>query len=284
MKTLTAFILTVFFISNAHAQHFFAEVKAGAFSYGGDLQDKPVIKQMLRPAWSLGFNYEIFSNLIVNGSFSSGKIAGDDRYNPLSVARNLRFESNITEGSIGLEYNFLNLYKHRFSPFVHASFGLYKFNPYLDAQDGNRYYLVNYSTEGQGFYKGREKYKLIQYCIPFGGGFQYAFSSNVRLGLLISTRKIFTDYLDDCSTTYVDSTLLSTNALAMSPLLAYQGSLLNGASQYPRDGALRGNPGNNDSYSFLGFFLKFRLSPNENKDGFSGMGLKKVRTTCPTAF
>ena len=284
MKALYTILMLVFFIPQTKAQGFFTEIKLGAFSYGGDLQDKPVIAKMLRPATSVGINFELHPKLLITGNMTYGKIAGDDKYNKVSIARNLRFESTITEFSIGLDYNLLDLYKHKFSPFVQASFGVFKFNPYLDTEDGNRLYLVEYCTEGQGFYKGREKYKLIQYAIPFGAGLQYAVSSNLRIGLLISSRKLFTDYIDDCSTTYVDSLLLSRNASTYSPVLAYQGALLNGANPYPSDGALRGNPANNDSYSFLGVFIKFRLVPKGDRDDFSGKSFKKVKTSCPTVF
>jgi hypothetical protein len=284
MKALYTFIMLVFFIFESKSQGFFTEVKFGTLSYAGDLQDKPLIPQMLRPAFSVGFNYEFHPKLLLASNLTYGKIAGDDKYNSSSKARNLRFESSITEFSIGIDYNFLDLYKHKFSPFIQVSFAVYKFNPYVDIEDGNRLYLAEYSTEGQGFYKGREKYKLTQYAIPYGAGIQYAVSPNLRIGVLVSSRKLFTDYIDDCSTTYVDSLLLSRNVSTYSPILAYQGALLSGANPYPQDGALRGNPANNDSYSFLGLFVKFRFVPKGKREEYGGNGLRKVKTNCPTVF
>lgn len=284
MKALFTFVILVFFISQAKSQGFFTETKFGLMSYGGDLQDKPVISKMLRPGFSVGFNYELHPKFLLTANLMYGKIAGDDKYNPASIVRNLRFESTITEFSFGFDYNFLDLYKYKFSPFIQASFAVFKFNPYVDAEDGNRLYLSEYCTEGQGFYKGREKYKLTQYAIPFGAGVQYALSPNLRIGLLISSRKLFTDYIDDCSTTYVDSLLLSRNVSTYSPVLAYQGGQLSGANPYPQDGALRGNPANNDSYSFMGLFVKFRFVPKGNRAEYGGNGLRKVKTNCPTVF
>ena len=54
-------------------------------------------------------------------------------------------------------------------------------------------------TEGEGFYKGEKKYNLTQLAIPIGGGFKYAISNNVRIGIEVGFRKLFTDYLDDVS-------------------------------------------------------------------------------------
>jgi hypothetical protein len=58
------------------------------------------------------------------------------------------------------------------------------------------------STEGQGIYPDKKPYSLWQPTIPFGGGVKFAITENLRIGFEIGLRKLFTDYLDDVSTSY----------------------------------------------------------------------------------
>lgn len=73
---------------------------------------------------------------------------------------------------------------------------------------GNKYYLKPLSTEGLGFLENRPYYKINQVSIPFGGGVKFALNDNVRLGFEVGMRKLFTNYLDDVSTTYAGKDLL----------------------------------------------------------------------------
>src|SRR5690606_13448162 len=74
----------------------------------------------------------------------------------------------------------------------------------------NKVFLKPLSTEGQGLpqYPDRKPYKLTQFAIPFGAGVKFRVSRNTVLAYEVGLRKIFTDYLDDVSTTYVDQATL----------------------------------------------------------------------------
>ncbi|MFN0081900.1 MAG: hypothetical protein ACKVOM_05230 [Ferruginibacter sp.] len=138
--------------------------------------------------------------------------AAKDRYN-----RNLNFTSSIQDISVMLEIHPLYLFVDwlakeksppRISPYIVGGIGYFSFNP--QTKLGNRNIdLQKLSTEGQGFaeYPDRQVYKLNQFNIPLGGGFKYEVSPLVNLRAEFVYRTIFTDYLDDVSTAYIDPAL-----------------------------------------------------------------------------
>ena len=85
-----------------------------------------------------------------------------------------------------------------------AGIGVYRYNPYAYS-GGNKVFLQPLSTEGQNIigYPDRKKYSLTQFAVPFGGGFKFAVSENLRVGIEMGIRKLFTDYLDDVSKGYM---------------------------------------------------------------------------------
>ena len=56
-------------------------------------------------------------------------------------------------------------------------------------------------TEGQEI---SEEYFLVSGGITLGTGFKWDLSSDVTFAAEFTTRRVFTDYLDDVSTTYAD--------------------------------------------------------------------------------
>ncbi len=133
------------------------------------------------------------------------------------------------------------------------------------------------STEGEGFVSGRKMYSLTQIGIPFGGGIKLALSDNLNVGFELGFRRLFTDYLDDVSKTYVDENLLLANRGAKAVELSYRGDEVKGGSLvYPAAGVQRGNPGSGDWYYFTGITLSFRLG-----NGLLGSGTGKSDWDCP---
>ena len=131
------------------------------------------------------------------------------RYN-----RNLSFRSNITEVALIAEfyplYAFIDwdvreLEPPRFSPYIMAGVGYFKFNPQANL-NGTWVDLQPLSTEGQGFieYPDRKPYNLSALTIPIGGGVKYELSPLVNIRAEFLYRPTNTDYLDDVSTTYID--------------------------------------------------------------------------------
>ncbi|HUS00550.1 MAG TPA: hypothetical protein VMY77_02420, partial [Chitinophagaceae bacterium] len=168
-------------------------------------------------------------------------------------------------------------YEHKVIPYVFAGIGYFHFNPYTEVTPGNKIFLKPLSTEGQGFVSGQVPYNLSQFSIPFGGGIKLSLSDDVRVGVELSLRKTFTDYLDDVSTIYVDDNILLANRGQLAVDLAYRGDDV-GSGPYPVEGTPRGTLAAKDWYYFTGVTLSFRLGAG---GGGGGRGGRKSKVGCP---
>ena len=164
------------------------------------------------------------------------------------------------------------------TPYIFAGLAVYHFNPYTTDTTGKKTYLRPLSTEGEGFIAGKNNYNLTQIAIPFGGGVKFSLSDNVNVGLEVGYRKLFTDYLDDVSSRYVDEAALLANRGPEAVELAFRGDELKNGATYPAGSTIRGNSSQKDWYYFTGLTASFRL--------FSGNGLgsgggKHSKYGCP---
>jgi len=207
------------------------------------------------------------------------------------LARNLAFETHLTEFSAVGEYYFFNLDEQKFSPYVFGGLAVFHFNPYAYNGTTDKIFLKPLSTEGEGLsgYPDRKPYALTQLALPFGAGVKYAFNDRVRLGLELGIRKLFTDYLDDVSSHYVDPADLLAARGQLAVDMSYRGDELPGGNQnYPAKGAQRGGVKHKDSYYFLGLHLTYRLGTGENSNrsgvfgGGNFLGGKKKGYGCPS--
>ncbi|HEY0058738.1 MAG TPA: DUF6089 family protein [Flavisolibacter sp.] len=261
------------------AQNFHLGLFGGISNYQGDLTDKAYVGRFTKPAFGLTGTYEVSRRINLRGGLTLAKVAGDDKFNTESArARNLNFESKISEFSLLGEFNVFNLENIRWTPYAFGGIAVYHFNPSTSDSSGIKYFLQPLSTEGQGLPGYDTKpYALTQFAIPFGGGIKYAFSDNVRLGFEVGMRKLFTDHLDDVSTTYADAADLLAAKGPKAVELAYRGDELpSGDPQYPAKGAQRGGATQKDWYYFTGLHLTFRLNSG-GSGGRGGFG-------CPTVF
>jgi len=157
---------------------------------------------------------------------------------------------------------------------------VYHFNPYTTDTAGRKTYLRPLSTEGEGFLPGKNNYNLTQIAIPFGAGVKLSLSDNVNVGVEVGYRKLFTDYLDDVSTTYVDEATLLANRGAEAVELAYRGNELKNGAPYPRAGVIRGGAAHRDWYYFTGITASFRLFSGNGLGSSTGTG-KHSKYGCP---
>ncbi|HEX2532979.1 MAG TPA: hypothetical protein VHK69_04550, partial [Chitinophagaceae bacterium] len=173
----------------------------------------------------------------------------------------------------------LSLYRQRLSPYVFFGLALFRNNPYTYDSTGLQVFLQPLGTEGQGLPgSGTQLYSRTQLALPFGGGLRFAFNDNVRLGLEVGLRKLFTDYLDDISTNYADAGELLAVRGPRAVSVAYRGDEVPGGNPvYPEKGAQRGNAEYKDWYYFTGLHLSFRL----NGKGGSPFGGGRQRLDCP---
>lgn len=284
MKKIPLVFIFVLLTQIVFSQRFHIGVFGGLAAYNGDLTDKIFPKKVTNGAIGITGNYELTDNIMLRGGFTYSVVGGADRFSKDAElrARNLAFETSISEFSVVGEYYLLNLYDNRISPYAFAGLALYHFNPYAFNGTTDKIYLKPLSTEGQGLagYPDRKAYSLTQAAIPFGGGVKFAINDNLHLGLEIGFRKLFTDYLDDVSTTYVDAADLLAARGQLAVDMAYRGDDV-GNPIYPAKGAGRGGSDHNDSYYFTGLHLTYRLGGG-NGGGFSGGGRKNKNSTgCP---
>lgn len=256
----------------AFAQHptWSFDITTGAIGYTGDLSQRSVNFRTLRPSVGLTASYHLTSTFAIRGGLMLGKTAAYDSYNTDSLLRlrNLSFESPIAEASLTAELNLLPPELFEGYPYIFAGVGLFHFEPSGIDKDGNKVALRPLTTEGQGLpeYPDRKPYDLTQFCIPFGAGFKLRVHPNWDLGAELGFRKIFTDYLDDVSTTYIDPNVLINRSGIQAVQMAYRGNEVgsNLYDPYPPDNTVRGNPDKNDWYYFFG--IKFIWYPGMGRD------------------
>ena len=248
---------------------------------------------MTNGAIGVTVNYELTPQIMIRGGFTYTVVGGADRNSDDDTlrARNLSFETHITEFSAIGEYYFFNLDEQKFSPYIFGGLAVFHFNPYAYSATTDKIFLKPLSTEGEGLpgYADRKPYKLTQLALPFGAGVKYAFNDRVRLGLELGLRKLFTDYLDDVSSTYVDPADLLAAKGQQAVDMSYRGDELPGGNpNYPAKGAQRGGVKHKDSYYFLGLHLTYRLGTGENSNrsgvfgGGNFLGGKKKGYGCPS--
>jgi hypothetical protein len=288
MGKLPAVLLLVLLSATASAQRFHIGVFGGLSAYNGDLSDRIFPKKETNGAIGITGNYELTDNIMLRAGYTYTIVGGADRFSrdPELVKRNLSFETRISEFSLVGEYYLLNLYDNRFSPYVFAGLAVYHFNPYAFNTAGDKVYLKPLSTEGEGLagYQDRKPYALTQMAIPFGGGVKYALTDNLHIGLELSMRKIFHDYLDDVSTGYADPADLLAAKGQQAVDMSYRGDELPGGDpNYPAKGAQRGGATKDDFYYFTGIHVTYRLGNSHGKGLFGGGGgNRRSRMGCPT--
>lgn len=259
--------LTLLITLHLNAQFHLGTFIGGA-NYLGELNSG--VYKRTKPALGLSLNYEVSDRVMLRSQFSFAKVEGADKFTNSDfqkVNRNLSFQSNIAEFSVIGELTTFNLYSIRWSPYAFGGIALFHFNPYTTDSSNNKTYLQPLGTEGQGIATyGRKAYSLTDFAIPFGGGIKYVVNENIRIGLEVGLRKLFTDYLDDVSSTYADEQDLLAAHGPTAVSLSYRGDEAPGGnSNYPSKGTLRGNDKKQDWYYFTGLHVTFRLGSGYGK-------------------
>ena len=275
MKYLIIFLI-ISFPAAVNAQRLHLDLYGGAANYQGDLQQKRFTLAGSKPAVGVGFSYDVSPHVIARVAGNYMKIAGDDNSpsNDKSLAfRNLRFTSVIKELQLGLEYNLFSLEERSATPYVFGSIALFHFDPYTNTDSGNKVFLRDFGTEGQGLpqYPDKKLYSNNQFSIPFGFGVKVILGERIQVGAELGFRKLFTDYLDDVSGNYADSAALAGARGILATELAYRG-----AGPHPADGTMRGNAKLKDWYYTTGIKLSYKLG------GYGGGKRGEKKLGCPT--
>jgi hypothetical protein len=221
----------------------------GTSYYFGDLN---TTLRITKPGLALGLNARKNFNTRVSArtSLSFARVAADDATssNNYERNRNLSFRSNIIDLTNVLEFNFFKYehgsQAHNMTPYFFGGFNIFQYNPTAEL-DGQRYSLRDFGTEGQ---QSGQEYGSINGGLVLGGGFKWDLSRDWSINIDVSTRFLFTDYLDDVSTVFPDKTALEASRGPIAVALSDR-SLIPGLGDVDRQ---RGDTKGKDKYTFVG--------------------------------
>jgi hypothetical protein len=259
---------------------------------------KDVDLPLIKLGKSIHVSYSPTDYLGFRFAINQGVVQGDDAQAPDKggaevdrLQRNLSFKSTIWEAYLAAEVYptvFFERYEGlagKFRPYGVIGIGAFHFNPKAKL-DGEWVELKPLRLEGQGMaeYPESKPYSLIQMEIPMGVGFKYYFKDNMYLGLEVLHRKLFTDYVDDVSTGYIDpihfSTYLSAQDAARANRLYYRGTY---SSAVTNPGNIqtfqRGDPKDKDAYFTT--LIRFGVQLNSQK-GPGARARRQLR--CPVYY
>ncbi|MFM9008991.1 MAG: hypothetical protein ACKORE_10475, partial [Bacteroidota bacterium] len=222
--------------------------------------------------------YKIAQNFSLHSHLTYGHVRGDDKLTEefFRNNRNLNFKSDIFEFNLNFEAALLNqrqggiyrlrgvkrLTTYETSIYAFTGIGVFRFNPKGEL-NGEWYRLQPLGTEGQGLSPARERYDLVQICVPMGIGARYFFNRRMGVGFEFGIRKTFTDYIDDVSKTYYDNEAIKQKYGQVAALLADPSkSSLNGTDAddvITAPGQQRGDPRDNDAYMFAIISIHYKL-------------------------
>ncbi len=224
----------------------------GVSNYFGDLNDRIYLGDV-GLAGGLNARYNFNTRICTKGSLSYGRISAEDADSPNNFerSRNLSFKSSVIDFTGTIEFNFFE-YVHGtedqyYTPYLLGGFSIFRFNPKAEL-NGQTYSLRDMGTEGQA--QGSE-YGSISGGLTIGGGMKWDINDKWSFNVEFSYRNLFTDYLDDVSTTYPDLVQLAAQRGPEAALLSDR-SLMDGIGV---PGRQRGNSKDNDTYTFFGISI-----------------------------
>lgn len=286
---ITAILLLNAGISDAQRwkrQRYEFSAGAGVSNFLGDLGGanqigtnyfKDLEWSLTRFAVSAGLRYKLSNYFAFKSNLTYGRIAGDDKltteyfrnYRNLSFFSdiyelNVNFEGAFQQEQIGRRYRLRKvkgLRGYELYTYAFVGVGVFYFDPKTSYQ-GSTIRLQPLGTEGQSLIPSRDKYNLVQFCIPVGIGFKYTIDRTWGVGIELGIRKTFTDYIDDVSTTYFDFQ----NYPNANPLAAALGDRSNRSDPgVTTPGAQRGDPRDKDSYMFGIFSVNYKLKTGRGR-------------------
>ncbi len=220
-------------------------------------------------------------------ALNHGVVEGDDAETTLKGGRersrfnrNLHFKSHVWEAFVAAEvyptvfFERDDELKGKLRPYGLIGFGGFRFNPKAKDNNGNWVALQPLRTEGQGMaeYPNRKPYSLFQMEVPMGLGVKYYVTDKMYVGLELIHRQLFTDYIDDVSTNYIDPIHFDNYLTPANAALAKQMNnrqLNNNPGSNPGriEGVQRGDPKDNDSFfsTLLKVGIRFNEGDSPNK-------------------
>ncbi len=261
--------VTLFFLTylQVHGQSNFSfGTGTGVMYYNGDLSDNSYIPSTKILKFFYGAEVSMFlvDRVDLSVRYLRGSVKGDDAISKENdnVARNLSFHSRIDEVSGLLRLRLFSVRSQRVvNPYGTFGLGYFWFNPQAEL-NGITYDLQPLGTEGQFIPGGgyAAPYKLQSSSLTFGLGAFFRLNNNFQLRLEFAPQLTFTDYLDDVSTIYPDSSLLSATPNGNIAVLLSSRR----PRGFPKEGRSRGNPNRGDVIVTFGASLVY-TPPGKNK-------------------
>jgi len=154
----------------------------GTFNYTGDLVRSYNFKYS-KPAATVFYRSNLSKVVSLRTAITAGKIGASEKpIDPFATLRNSSFDLFLIEGSMAMEYHFLNWRETkrfiRFTPYLFGGIALFGIS---------------------GNVEKNAEYSNVQVSIPFGGGFKYVYNPKWYFSLEFGVRKTFFDYLDNIS-------------------------------------------------------------------------------------
>jgi hypothetical protein len=181
----------------AVAQNAEVGLMIGGTAYRGDIEVRPnTVVQQTRPFAGAFYRYHASDRFAFRGQLIFGQLFADEkRYSVPSVdnwreKRGVSFTTSVVELAILPEWRFAHIGNVDLYAFAGVS-GFY-FKPTVDYNEPN-------PVIGDKNLDKTADYSNFATAIPMGGGIQWLINDRNAIGLEISGRKTFTDFLDGLS-------------------------------------------------------------------------------------
>jgi len=238
----------------------------GSAWYTGDLNPTNMFRGMSHVSQGAFYRHNLNSRLSIRGQYLRGMIEmwDADHPNAWQQERNLHFRNDLREYALLGELNYrdhvVGRPMKRMVPFLFAGLAVYTHDPEAQDRLGNWQPLQPLGTEGQGWFEGVENYLNWGVAVPYGIGIKGTLGEAMSLQLEWGARKVWTDYLDDVSTVYMNPSLLREARGQTAVEFADRAEDRELAVGQSIAGLQRGDPGRNDRYGYFLVSLGFRVS------------------------
>ena len=195
----------------AAAQEWEIGLQGGGSGYMGDINPE---NTLAFNEWSAGafVKYNLNHTWGIRGNFAYANTYAHDRHAPTKHRRdrNLGFFGAVKEAAVLVDFNFFKWLPQRgrvvYTPYIFAGVGVVSFNPkWRLPGSGEAVNLRELRTE---YHVSDNPYPYAKYAysIPFGAGFKYNLRGPWSVGIELGYRLALTDYLDDVSGNYPQTT------------------------------------------------------------------------------
>lgn len=242
------------FSAGRFRSYFYVGGSLNGGNYFGDLAPTPkkfsTDFSFTRPGFGIYGGYRFNHSIAARASLNWVRVYGDDASTDPSInenigryARNLSFRNDIKEFQIGVEIWLLPNYggpnqRLPFNGYIFLGGAVFHHEPMGLVPD----FDYQTDTEGDGFFNGSSfnaapqagewvklrpletegvSYKNIDFSIPIAAGATMRIPGTpLNAGIEFGIRYLFTDYIDDVSSNYVDLATLEANNGALSRIMA----------------------------------------------------------------